>query len=373
MSLTALLVPKTRAEALDSLLAIMQSLGLPTTAWQEGNPLRTAAEAVADVYADATEAVASIAAGGFLGLAAGQWLTLLSQYNYSVERKVATRATIKAALTAASGAGPHVIAAGDLWISDSAGKRFTNTTGGTLTLGPSTLELEWQAETAGTSHNVADSTVTVMVTNLAGVTVNNPGPTSIQTAGSDEEADAQLSERCALQWGTLGIPTAEGLKAFALEASDEVTRAWVDDQNPGGPGTAYVYLASATGPATAQAVTDVQAYLDDGRTPVSATYTASAAVQAIVPVTATVYAKATAGLTSTDCEDAVTAYFKSLDIGGDDIPALAPANLFRDQIEKAILNLDGALTVDLTAPAADVALASFEVAVPSFSISVVGV
>lgn len=372
ISLSDLLTEQRKEQVLEALLAVMGALDLPVTAWQEVNPLRQVAEAVSEIYGDASEAVGSIVRGGFLGLAESAWLTLLTKYNYETERKPATFARVEAPLTAAPTAGPFTIGERTTWASTTDGRRFVNATGGTLPLG-GTLTLEWEAEHAGAEHNIADGDLTVMVTQLAGVTVNNPGPNSLLEAGVEEELDERLEERARQQWGTLGIPTADGLEAWAIEASEGVTRAGVDDQNPDGPGTVRVYVANDDGAALAGAIAEVQAFYDDGRTPVSAQYTALPAVELPVTVTATVYAHSTLAPTVLQCEQAIAGYFRQLDIGGDVIPALAPARLFVDQIERALLALPGVITVTLTAPAADVAMQNHEVAVPVISVSVVSV
>ncbi|MBX3131644.1 MAG: baseplate J/gp47 family protein [Polyangiaceae bacterium] len=371
-TLSDLLSEQRKEPVLQALLSLMGALELPVTAWQEGNPLRLVADAVSEIYADSSEAVSGIVRGGFLGLAEGAWLTLLARHNYEVERKPATYARVTAILTAAPASGPHTIGQGDLWASTADGRRFVNVTGGTLGVG-GTMALEWQAETAGPGHNVADHTVTTLVTQLAGVAVANPGPDSLTEAGVDAESDARLTERCRQQWGTLGIPTGAGLVAWAIEASLGVTRAWVDAQNPDGPGTVRVYCANDDGAALAGAVAAVQAFYDAGRTPVSAVYTALPAVERVVPVVAVVYAHSATAPTVLACATAVETYFRALPIGGDVIPALAPARLFRDQIELALLALPGVITVNLVAPAADVALLDHEVATPTLSISVVTV
>ncbi len=371
-SLETLLVEQTKADVKATMLSVLALLGFPTTSWQEGGVALTIIEAIAEVYSDASAAVSSIAAGGFLQLASGVWLTLLAKSQYDRERIAATYATIDATLTAAPTSGPHTVNVGEHWTSNTAGTlRFKNTTGGTLPLG-GTLSLVWEAEVAGSDYNVADNEVNTMVTQLAGVTVNNPGPDSLVSAGRDEETDDELRLRCQVRWAELGLFTKDAIVSYALNANAEITRVFVDDQNPAGPGTAYIYVANATGGATAGAVTDVQNAILDKK-PITALPTTFPAPNLAVAVTATVYAHATSAPTVTECEDAVKAYFKTLDIGGDDIPALAPARLFVDQIENSLLDLSGVISVDLTSPSGDVTMADNEVAVPTVTIVVVAV
>ena len=377
LSLKELITPITKDQAMANALATLANLGFPTTNWADDSVPMVTLHAVTDLYADLRTAVYNIATGGYLDLATGPWLTLLAASQYQRDRLGAVFAEGLATLTAAAASGPHTIVVGQLVISNASGKRFVNTTGGVLPLG-GTLQLSWKAETPGADWNVGVNTVNLIVAGaIAGVSVNNPsigGSTWLTISGADEETDAQLRVRCKTRWAELAAVTGppDLYKSLALNTPNTgVRRAYVNDSNPRGPGTVDVYVAGETGPSPPAEVTAVDAYIQPRRA-ISSDILILPAVGVTISVVGTVYAKATLGITAADCQAAVEAYFKTLDIGGDRIAALAPARLFRDQIEKPILNL-GATAVDLTSPATDPNLADYQVAVPDIALTVVGI
>jgi len=369
IALADLVTLVTKDQAKNTIFSLLKGLGLPVNAWQSGNPALKFVDVVADLFTDVRLTVQNVAKGGYLDDAAGDWLTLLAKGFFQVDRKAAVFTEGKATLTCASGAGPHTISAGQLTAGDGL-RRFTNTTGGTLSAGPSTLQLTWKAESPGAAWNVPVGTLTTLHTPLPGVAIANPdigGGTWRTIEGVDEESDPFLRDRCRLRWATLAIQTpADAYKFWALTVSSSVTRVYVDDQNPDGPGTARVYLAGPSGPVAAGIVTNVNTYIQPKR-PISSVITTLSATSLAVPITGTVYASAASGLTNAVIQDAVSAFFRTLDIGGDRIPALDPARLFKDQIEKAIQALPGVKVVDLTGPASDLTMTNSQVAVPTFS------
>lgn len=369
IALADLVTLVTKEQAMNTMFSLLKGLELPVNAWQSGNPARKIVDAVADLFTDVRLTVQNVAKGGYLDDAAGDWLKLLAKGFFQVDFKPAIFTEGKATLTCAAGAGPYTVSAGDL-ISGDGLHRYRNTTGGTLAAGPSTLQLTWKAESPGAASNIANGAMTTLHTPLPGVTINNPdagGGTWRTVEGVDEESDPLLRDRCRLKWATLAIQApADAYKFWALTASNEVTRTYVDDENPDGPGTARVYLAGPSGAAGASAVAAVNAYIQPRR-PISSTILVLAATNKVVQIAGTIYAAAASGTTLLQCQDAVSAYFRTLAIGGDRIPALFPARLFKDQIEQAIKVLPGVKVVDLTLPAADVTMANSEVAVPTMS------
>lgn len=181
-TLDSLLVVKTstiyKAEILADLAdpAIVGGSGLPTTSWQAGAVARTLIAGQAEISADLHTSLRAIAGSGFLSTAADaddDWLTLLADELYDVQRD-APVATIGIATLTDAGGGPHVIAAGVLIASDGvSGHQYRNLTGGTLALS-GTLHLRWQAVGTGSLYNVGVGSITTLVTALAGVSISNP-------------------------------------------------------------------------------------------------------------------------------------------------------------------------------------------------------
>lgn len=152
--------------------AIVGGSGMPATSWQAGSVPRTLIAAQAEVSADLNTAQRAIADGGFLSSAAGDWLTLLADEQWDVQRDDAV-ATIGIATLTDGGGGPYTPAVGALIASDSSGNQFRNITTGTLALS-GTLALRWKAVETGAGYNIGNGSLTTLVTALAGVTINNP-------------------------------------------------------------------------------------------------------------------------------------------------------------------------------------------------------
>lgn len=230
------------------------------TSWQVGSTPRTLVEVDADVDADLSQLIKNIAKGGLLEQAEDDWLDLLVQSFYDEERNLGAKTVGTVTLTDATSAGPFTIVPGQLWVGTSLGYRYTNTSGGTLTLG-STLDLEFTAEASGTVYNVGENAIVVMFTSLPGVTVNNPDSDWITTQGRDRETDAQLRARMKLKWPSLGIGSvASSYELWAMTASANVTRVKVSASITV-PGDVDVLLAGPSGGVDGATVTTVEDYI----------------------------------------------------------------------------------------------------------------
>lgn len=172
-TLDDLLATPTAADIRDRLLAGMNVAGFPITDWYSGGVTRTYVEAATAAIRDMVSLmIPAIAKGGLLGLAEGDWLTVLVSQNYLLDRTEPTYTVQQITLTVAPGAGPYVVSAGDLVVESAAGHRYILDQGGTLSsAGPVTLA--FKAESPGGAYNDGAGQVTRLVTARAGVTVNN--------------------------------------------------------------------------------------------------------------------------------------------------------------------------------------------------------
>jgi hypothetical protein len=180
---------------------------MPVDAWQPGSTPLTLIEIESQSSEDLEQLISKLASGGLVDYAEGDWLDIIAESFYDLQRiqPKFTRGT--ATLTALATSGPHTIAVGDLWALSTSGKRFTNITGGTLFAG-GTLALEWQAESPGSAWNVASGTITALSTPIPGVSISNAGgtPTAwITQFGDDKELDPNLRARFKGRWSELGI------------------------------------------------------------------------------------------------------------------------------------------------------------------------
>lgn len=371
-SISDILTAKSRDTLIAEILASLAADECPVTAWQTGNPLRTLTRADATALADLHATVSLIGAAAFLDDASGDWLTLLARSKFQVARVAAGACVGRVVLTVASGAGPYTLTAGGLLVSDGVRRwRSTNTSAVTIT-SAATTTIEVQAEAAGTAYNVANGTVTTVVSPaLAGVTATNPaisGGPWYTIAGAAEESDASLRQRCRDKWGTLGRGAGDTAYRYWARTGhafqSQVTRAVVEWGI--GDGTVTVRIAGPTSAITDSAIVDeVQSWVDLNN-PGTDTVTVVAATARTVTITGTIRVRAASDSAANRAlaTDAIAAYFASLDIG-DDVDAAA--------IDAACYAARGVIDVDLTAPTSDTSVSNGEIAVPSVSLTWVAV
>lgn len=353
----ATLQTETTADAyLTTLLASLAAQGFPVTAWQPGNAGRSLARADAEALADLREIVAQIARGGYLDSASGDWLDLVSVGVFDLARTAATFAVGNVTLTCAAGAGPYSIGAGALVVTDGT-RRYRSTNATTITLSSGTsIVVQVRAEAPGASANISGSLIlaTPLSPALAGVTVS-ASVSWITTAAVDAETDAALRARCRLRWSTLG--RGANLAAYEFNALAAAVAGITRAQVLSGPGNGEVtvYVAQASGTATAGQVAAVQAYLQVVK-PVTDTVIVTAASAVVVDVTATVYvlAGSDSPTNRTRATDAISAYVNGLAMGSSTVDSA--------RIGAAIYAADGVQDVDLVTPAADTVISAGQIA-----------
>lgn len=376
VSLSSLLTPVTEAEALDICLDLLTTMGFNATSWQSGSKARTLVQLTSRLYAQTTDVIAQIAAGGFNGLATGGWLTALSASHYENTRVAAITTQGEMVLTSTATAPPHVIAIGDLQISTTATstaatQTYRNTTGGTLNPG-STLTLAFEAEVAGDDANIANGSTLYMWTPLVGVTVTNPAigttGTWITRPGVDVESDAVLTQRNADKWAQLSYAATDGAYAnWAREAlPGVVTRVKVRSNNPYGAGTVDVVCATATGGISAGQATTVLDYINGtdgvGRRPINDIPSVQSAAVHTPTVGGIVTVAAAYQTTTTEAviKAALDSYFNALDIGGTVIPPSSSGVAVYSKMVAAVEALPGVISAALT-PTADIALSELQI------------
>lgn len=242
------IVALTRSQGATWLKNTLSALGFQTTGWQAGRNQQMMLNTYATGAAAFSQVGATLAEAGFSETSFGPALTLYSRSRFDNERSPAVK-TAGPFLLTSTAAVPHVIAVGQLLVTDSNGVEFANTSGDTLSAG-GTLDLDFEAALAGSAGNIGNDSTLTLLTPLAGVTVTNPGPGGgvdwyTITAGADEESDAELQRRNATKWGTLSVErTATAIEYLAL-GCDGVAKALVVATNPRGQNTTDVYVSGA--------------------------------------------------------------------------------------------------------------------------------
>jgi uncharacterized phage protein gp47/JayE len=365
LSLAQLLTPKSEDEALTDLLAILDGLGFSASSWQSGSIQRTLVQLVARLQASASNTTLSIAKGRYNDLAEGDWLSLLSTSQFDNTRIAAVATRVTMTLSDPLSVGPTTIVTSQLVAKDQAGATYRNNAGGTLAAG-GTLSLQFDAEVAG---RASPSTLT-LTTPLAGITAVIATVDPIVRPGADAESDSRLRTRNKAKWSTLAYAApADAYIAWALAASPSVTRAWVDDLNPRGPGTLDLYLAGPTAPVPGSVLTTVLDYIDgnvDGiyRRPLGSDLQVFSATAASVSITGTLYVLP--AYSATAVRDlvyaALEAYFEALPVGG----TVLVADLYR-----VIMGITGVRNVHLTAPTVDTTVSASSVPTPAMTLAAV--
>lgn len=189
-TLAELLVPKTKDQWTALALSQLQAAGFPTTDWASTAPERAMLESDTICLADQSLQIPQIVAlvlvyyalaGAAPNEAAPASLIFVAKNWYEIDAFPATPTIGSMDLTCTSLAGPYSIAVGQLTATDGAGNLFTNLFAGTLSFSLP-LTTSWQALAVGTVSNVANNTITQLITPLPGVSVNNPGlPFSVVT------------------------------------------------------------------------------------------------------------------------------------------------------------------------------------------------
>lgn len=365
-NLTDLLTPVSQSDMLNQLLSIAASLGLPTTSWQAGQPLRTILNVVAQKLSDYSNTVVAITAGGFGDLASDAWVGLWAQSIYNVNRVQAAPAT-GLVNTLNSSASQYDHAIGAFIVSNPAtGQTYRNVAAISILANVGLANIAVQADQVGTVSNCVPAACTNVVTSDPGVTVTNP----LALLGADQETSAALVTRCRAKLGALSpngprdaynyVATTPSLAAVLTPVTRTKT---VADATTG---LISVYLATATGAPVAGDVAIVQTAINTYAQPWCITATAIAATPLTIPITYRVWIKGsqlTSAQIQTAISGALSTWFATLAIGG---YVIAPDT--GDVYVAALQQVIGSATpgiqkVSITLPAADVVMTSAQVAV----------
>lgn len=184
----------------------------------------------------------------------------------------------------------------------------------TLVGGGASQPITFAARKAGTSGNVIEGSISQVLSGPAGLSVDTNETQILTTPARDDETDAQALDRAQGRWGTLSVVlTADGWKYLLLTNVTTLTRVFVDDANPTGPGGLAISLANAVGGASAAEVAAAKAiatkYTIAGAGPVTIT----SAVALNVPISATLITDGTNPLAAAQGASALSQLAGTLD------------------------------------------------------------
>lgn len=381
VSLASLLSSATRDQILAKMIGIAQTIGIATESWLAGDPTRgffMAQSARQAEWEDPTTGFPVMIAGGFLGLAEGDWLTNLSGYNYNTPRITATYAQPPMTVTNATAQDYGTFEVNDMTVSDPlTGATYRNTTAFTLGPNATVTGLIFEADVAGSFSNADVGDINELVTTLDGVTVTN---TAAAVAFDDEE-DPALTARAQSKFESTSPDGPRGAYTYALTTpsmqpdaagkfeddpayaggTTNVTRVrTVDDDDYG---EVVCFIAGDSGELSSADQTKAQTTLEKWSEPIGLDASAVLATNVTIAIAYTLYLYDSINLTTAEIEAQVATFlgaaFKQRPIGGDSLAAGDVSGyIFQDWIRTQIVQAVApyAFECEVTAPAADVPL-----------------
>lgn len=406
VALSDLLKELTPEDLYEDFVEIAKALGLSTTAWQPGEPIRGFASTFSRWVSPLwnTQVLPALKAL-FLDYAEGDWLTLGAWVFYGVKKKAATFATGPKLTVENQAGGFWTINPGDIRFENANGKTFANIDGGTLAAWNGvdpfpTVELTFVADEAGSDSDTPPGGVPA----YPSAPLQSPGEgiylrtNTAELVGQDEETADELRQRCRDSAGPLspaGPPDAYRFVALSTRRIPEddpepqrlligkdgdtavnVNRALVYTQ---GPGVAAVRLASPSGAAAGDPVTEgSDVYLVNQAIQLLVVPVGFAAdVQAADEQTATIAlhllvrrdANLTTAAAIAAAENAVLAFFRTFPIGGRKLPATSTRYIVMEEVRGIAQAAAPGIFKVTSTPSPDIAIPLTSVAVPDLTIT----
>ncbi len=368
-TLATLLTARTSNAILAAIYAEMATAGVSVEGLQTTSILRALPDILARLQSEGESARVALTNSGYIqgaeamtGALVG-YLDLLGEDFFQLPRDPATFTVGPMMVAAQSSASGSTISTGDFVIAYGSGSvqvLFTNTEGFTPNPGGDAVEVEMTAQVSGVSGNIATGATLKLITAYPGLSVTNPAvsgtATWITSRGRDRESQKSYATRIRARWADLGPQTTSERFATlvryaftSLDLTNPITRLYVDDTNPLGPGSVALYLATDSGPASADEIEIV----DDYVTPRWAAGAGPIAFYAAGTLSLTVSGQIKGPTNETTALEQAQAALDALaalyPIGG--------TTVYLEQIRTALMNtVTGSLNVTLSTPATDTAI-----------------
>jgi uncharacterized phage protein gp47/JayE len=338
-NLSQLLTAQTSDQKLTAFISTLSGKGYSATSWQTGGVQRTLIELFATSLAEQSTLLTNITSGGYLDEAEAEWLTALASEMYQVTRAPSQSAVYAVTLTNSTGT-PQTINTGALWVGTTDGRRYNNTTGGTVSANGQ-LPISVQAESPGARYNTGAASIIIMHTPIPGITVSNASANP-SVSGADAESDASVRIRCKAKWSALGAGGNDAAYiAWATDASSSVKKVKVVTNPGSAAGTVGVYIAGETSGVDSSIVKTVYDYIL-ARCPTCVTPVVASATTQAVPITCTAYVyPAYASAYEAAANLALDELFKAVELG---------SPIYNSDIVIALGSVPGTDRVTLTVP-----------------------
>jgi hypothetical protein len=367
VSLATLLIQQTKEQLYTLGLDVAESVGVDTSTWQAGDPTRSLYHIEAETLSSLEAMVVGFIASGFLDYATGDWLTILAKQVFNVDVPGATFATTTITLSNGGG-GFYDIDANDLTFKCSlTGKTYHNTTGGSLASGPgTTLDLDIEADEAGSDSSAGATEIDTMVTTLLGVTCSN----ATAAVGVDAQQEDTTRQQCRDKLGALSPNGPKEAYSYvarnsALTGTNVVTRVRVYPDSTTGEVT--VYVASPSGAVGTSDLDLVTTAILTYATPICITPTILSAENVEIDLEYDLWIYKNCNKTTAQVAAAVETALKTMlanrPIGGDLIPPATTGALYQSMIESTIRGtFPQAFRCTITTPSGDTSLTNGQVA-----------
>lgn len=287
----------TREAVRSFILATLDAVGFQATSWQEGSVPFVMVETAATVGSDLYNFASEVAGGAYGETARGVYADLWAWDRYRVLRG-SERFTTGSMVFTDHGSGPHSPTAGALVVAlDPPDDRTWISTAAATIPALGSVTVPMRGSQAGARFNIPSGARLKLLSSQARVTVANPPLPGSQTwivqAGADRESDKALTKRAPEKWGELSIATPdEYYRSKIRTAIPTITKVRVLNDNPEGPGTAVVVVATGAGPASAGDVLAANALLRIIRSIGAGATTARAAVAQTLAIGGVAYVAA---------------------------------------------------------------------------------
>lgn len=371
ISLASLILQVTKAEIYQFALGVANSVGLPVSSWQPGDPTRSLFNVEAELHSGPLQdSIVGFIRSRFLDLATGEWLKIKASQDYGVTVPGATYATADVVLTNASG-GVYTIEAGDLTLKNTVtGKTYRNTSGGTLAARTGavngTLTVSVEADEAGSDSSAGAGEIDELVTTLLGVTCSN----ALAAVGTDEQDAETTRAQCRARLARISPNGPSGASVDVardseLTGTSNITR--VRSYGDSTTGVVTTYLAGPSGAVVEADRALVEAAILQWATPLCITPVVLSCAAVSVPVTYELWlyksCNKTAAEVAADVQTALETMLAAEPIGGDIIAGAATGKLYQSLIASTIRGVfPQAFRVTVSAPAGDTTLTNGQVA-----------
>jgi len=266
-TLDTLLQDRTKADELALLMGELQANEFPVTDWNVGGAAHTWTLAIAAGLADKSALIKIIASGVHPLLAKAlldasgnpvlDWVNLLAEQWYDLERVLATFTIQRCRISCTAGAGPQTVNPGFIAWNPNTGNRYIFNGTATVVPDAGSVDVDLTAESPGAKYNDVEGTIIEIVTPLPGLSITNP-PTT---------------------FGGLGVPPA------AKKGGSNAGTGTVTPSTAGTPVLSRQFIITVTATGAAGSTGSVSIDVIEGSTtttttvsPIPATYSAGDAV-----------------------------------------------------------------------------------------------